>query len=35
MRGFLAVSRIGKNPILVPEEVKIEFDGSLIKISGA
>ncbi len=29
------MSRIGKNPIFIPEEVKVELDGSLIKISGS
>ena len=29
------MSRIGKNPILIPEGVKIELDDNLIKVSGA
>ena len=28
------MSRIGKNPILIPEGVKIELDDNLIKVSG-
>ena len=29
------MSRIGKNPIVIPEGVKIELNGNLIKVSGA
>ena len=28
------MSRIGKNPILIPEEVKVSLDGSAVKVSG-
>ncbi len=35
MRGLLELSRIGKNPIIIPEGVNIKLDGSVINISGA
>ena len=34
MRGVLKVSRIGNNPINIPEGVKIELNDNLITISG-
>ena len=29
------MSRIGQNPILIPEGVKVSFEGSLIKVNGS
>ena len=34
MRGLLELSRIGKNPINIPEGVNINLDGNIINISG-
>ena len=28
------MSRIGKNPVSIPDGVKVDFEGSLVKVSG-
>ena len=28
------MSRIGKNPVSIPDGVKVDFEGSVVKVSG-
>lgn len=34
MRKFCKMSRIGKKPILIPEDVKVVIDGQLVRVNG-
>ena len=34
MRGILTMSRIGNNPIVIPEGVKVQLSDNIVKVSG-